>query len=235
MMIDFIYKVSDALPYWASGERKTLNELAAITEVSVPHALQYLSEGLGKEIEIGGIFSYDEVKQAITSLRKRFKTQIEAREKEKTKKRDFAVAIYDRTMEKIHIMQAGGKWHQAFKTISYFAGQYEKDLPKDLLVTACSDAVRSGFKAKTNIQELGLWLQKAVSAAMSMHTQEGIEEALDLVDAYGELFLKEDSGKGPLLIGHILAILEEPAARNELWETFKRIVNQLYPATQENS
>ena len=65
--------------------------------------------------------------------------------------------------------------------------------------------------------------------SLNQHTREGIEEALDLVDAYSEYFLAEESGKGALLIGNILAALEEPAAKFELWEEYKTLVEALYP------
>ena len=64
---------------------------------------------------------------------------------------------------------------------------------------------------------------------MSRKSRDGIEESLDLVDAYGEFFLTEESGKGAMLLGSILVALEEPSARFELWEDYKNLIGQLYP------
>ena len=102
-------------------------------------------------------------------------------------------------------------------------------MPKDLLVTACSD-VRAGIKAQANIQELGIWLQKAVAVAMQRRSREGVEEA-QIGGAYGEYFLEEDTGQGPRMLSNISIGLEEPSARFELWTQYKAIVDQLYPAT----
>ena len=82
-----------------------------------------------------------------------------------------------------------------------------------------------------DIQELGRWLEMGVAVALHRHSKNGIEEALDLIDAYGEHFLSEDTGKGALILGNLLAALEEPAARFELWEDYKALINQLYPIT----
>jgi hypothetical protein len=32
-----------------------------------------------------------------------------------------------------------------------------------------------------------------------------------------------------MILGNLLAVLEEPAARFELWDTYKALINQLYP------
>ena len=85
------------------------------------------------------------------------------------------------------------------------------------------------LKANENIQELGRWLEMGVAVALHRHSKNGIEEALDLIDAYGENFLTEETGKGALILGNLLAALEEPAARFELWEEYKALINQLYP------
>ena len=230
-MIDFIYKLNEVLPSWPTGARRSLTQISELTGTSMPHLIQYLSEGLGKDLEVGGFITSDEAVEAIELLSKRIQPQIEERERMLEERRHFAMRAYDRTMEKMRVMQLDGKWHAAFRTLSYFTGQYEHDLAKDVLISLCSETVRTGIKAEANMQELGQWLQKGVAIAMAQHSRQGIEEALDLIDAYGEFFLSEDSGKGPLLLGNILAVLEEPAARYELWEEYKSLVGQLYPET----
>ena len=197
----------------------------------MPHLIQYLSEGLSKDLEVGGFITSDEAVEAIELLSKRMQPQIEERERMLEERRKFAIKAYDRVVEKMQVMQLNKNWHAAFKTLSYFAGQYEQDLTKELMISLSSEAVRTGIKAQANMQELGHWLHKGVSIAMDQHSRQGIEDALDLVDAYGEFFLSEDSGKGTMLLGNVLAALEEPAARYELWEEYKTLVGQLYPET----
>ncbi|MDD1422610.1 hypothetical protein MEO40_26600 [Dolichospermum sp. ST_sed1] len=229
MVIDFIYKLNSVLPNWPSSAHWTLNQISHATSTSVPHVLQYISEGLSKELDVTGVVSHDEAMQAIDLLSKKLRPQIEVREKYLAEKRKKAVEAYERMMEKTRVLMSSGNKHAAYKTLIYFAGQYEAELPREILVSACSDAVRIGIKAGINILELGRWLQKGVSVLMTKQSKESIEDALDLIDAYGEYFLQEESGIGAILLGNALASLEEPAALHELWEQYKALVANLYP------
>jgi hypothetical protein len=228
-MIDFIYKLHSILPNWPNGSQLTLGQISDATGTEIPHVLHYLGEGLCKEIDVIDTFTQEDASCAVDLLSKKMRPQIEARERVLAEKREKAAKAYDRMMGKVRVYLAANNSHSAYKTLVYFAGQFEQNLPEEILITTASDAVRVGIKAGINIQELGRWLQKAVSVAMKTQTRDGIEEALDLVDAYGEYFLSEDTGKGPLLLGNILAALEEPSARYELWEQYKTLVGQLYP------
>lgn len=229
-MLDFLYKLNDVLPAWPQEEKWTLRQLSQATSTSVPHVLQYLGEGLGKEVEVAALISHKEANDAINLLTTRLRPQIEERERQLAARRAKAVSIVERTREKVHVMQIKKDWHMAFKSLCYVTGQFQEDLPKGEIIALCNEILRVGFKAKTNFQELGRWLEKAVATAMSYQSKAGIEEALDILDAYSEDFLTEDSSKAPLLLGNILAALEEPSARFELWEEYKNLVEQLYPA-----
>ena len=228
VMIDFIYKLDEILPNWPLGTKWSLPRISEATSTAMPHVIQYLSEGLEREVDVGGLISQDEARAALESLSYKFKDDIVEREKIAAKKREKALQRYEKTHEKVVQLQLLKDWHGAFRTLSYFTGQYEAYLPPDILVYLCSETVRSGIKAAANIQEIGHWLEKAVLVSTSLSTQEGIADSLDLIDAYGEFFQQEESGKGQRLLGNILAIIEEPAARFELWNEFKTMVDQLY-------
>ncbi|MBP6218277.1 MAG: hypothetical protein KA436_06800 [Oligoflexales bacterium] len=230
-MIDFIYKINEILPGWVLNEKKTLNQISEATATSVPHIIQFMSEGLGRDVEIGSAFSFDEVNSAVFSLSKRFRPQIKEREQLLAEKREKATNMYDGVSDKIRAMQTACRWHSAFRTLHYFIGQYEDDLSTDLRLNIYNDLIRIGIKAEVPLQEVAHWLEKGVGLAMQRQSREGIEEAMDFIDAYGERFLQEDSGKGPLLLSSILAALEEPSARYELWEEYKNLINQLFPVS----
>ncbi len=228
-MIDFIYNLNEKLPFWLEGSAHTVEEIALATATSVPHVIQYLSEGLGKDVELNQSITVEEAQRVMEALALANRHLMEERERLLAELRAHATTCFERSMERALEMQAAKNWHGAYRSLYYLAGQYEKDLPVDLLVTTLSEAIRCGIKAQTNIQELGQMLQKAVGYAMGTHSRQGVEDALDLVDAYGEFFFQENTGRGPLLLGNILAVVEEPAARFELWDTYKRLVDRLYP------
>jgi hypothetical protein len=232
-MIDFIYRASDILSSLSAHDKWTVHRLAEVTETSLPRTLQYLTEGLGKEVEITGVVTSQELAEAMALLRRRYKEQIEERERRRAMASQKAARAFDSVMRKILSMQTEKRWSHAYKTLCYFAGQYDGELPQDYSTTLCSELIRMGLKADINIQEISRWLQKGVSICMGQQSREGVAEALDFIDAYGEFFLNDDSGKGPLLLGSILAAIEEPAARYELWEEYKTLVNQLYPMNEK--
>ena len=228
-MIDFIFKLDGILPSWPTSEKWNFNQISELTETSIPHVLQYLGEGLGKELEVSGVITHEEAGEAIALLRRRLRPQIEERERVFAQKQQRAIQICDRSMQKVTFMQQRGQWHTAFKSLCYLVGQYEEHLPGKYVTSLCSEIVRCGLKAKENFQELSHWLEKAIIVALNNQSKDGIEEALDFVDAYADAFMAEDSAKAPLLLGNILAVLEEPAARFELWEEYKTLVGHIYP------
>lgn len=230
-MIDFVYKLKAMIPNWPAGSRVSIQQLAQSTETSIPHIIQYLTDGLGKDIDIAAMLSSEEASEALHNLSNRIRPQLEAREKALAEKRARTIKAYDRMMGKVRMQLSVKNWHTSFRTMTYFAGENRDYLPDDYLTTLCSDIVRIGIKSNENIQELGRWLEMGVAVAIHRHSKDGIEEALDLIDAYGDNFLNEESGKGALILGNLLAALEEPSARFELWEEYKSLINQLYPAT----
>ena len=229
VMIEFVYRLNGMMPNWPVGTKLSLQQIAQNTETSIPHLIQYFTDGLGKDIDIAAMLTNEEAREALHNLSNRIRPQLEAREKAVAEKRAKTINSYDRMMSRLRTQLIGKNWHSAFRTMSYFAGENRDYLPDEYLTTLCSDIVRIGLKANENIQELGRWLEMGVAVALHRHSKNGIEEALDLIDAYGENFLTEETGKGALILGNLLAALEEPAARFELWEEYKALINQLYP------
>ena len=228
-MLDFIYKLNDTLPTWQRTSQLSLKQIAEVTETDLPHVVQYLTEGLGREIDVTSMLSIDEATEAVVTLSRKLRPEIEEREAQLSKKREETVASYDCLLDRVSEMEIEGNWHGAFRTLSYFAGQHEDILPRDLLINLCSSTIRAGIRASASMLELGQWLQKGVAVALSYRTREGIEEALDLIDAYFEDFINDTNQKGKKILSDILSVLEGPSAHFELWEEYKTVVNCLYP------
>ncbi|MEI8025753.1 MAG: hypothetical protein WCI18_05315 [Pseudomonadota bacterium] len=228
-MIDFVYRLNQMIPQWPAGTKMSLSQLSHATDTSVPHIIQFVSEGLGRDLDVAAMVGLDEAYEALSSLKARVRPELEARERAEAEQRAKTIEAYERMMERIRIHLAAKNWYQAFRTLSYFTGEHRDWLPDGHLTALCNDTVRIGIKAKANPQELGIWLEMGVAVAIHRHSHDGIQEALDFIDAYGEHFLNEESGKGALILGNLLAVLEEPAARFELWDTYKALINQLYP------
>lgn len=228
-MIDFIFRANDVVSSFPTNEKWSIQELSKLTETSVPNVLQYLNEGLSRDFDVGEPVLCSEVFEAINLLQKRYRAELNEHERLVRAEQERAVESYHKVMKKVLSLQVQKMWDQAYKTLCYFSGEFDKTLPPDYKTTICNDIVRLGIRCNASIQDISHWLEKGVSVAMSYKSRDGVAEALDFIDAYGEFFLRENSGKGPLLMGNILAAIEEPSARYELWEEYKALLNQLYP------
>lgn len=226
-MIDFVHKLKGILPEWPTDTKLSLEELSSVTQTSVPHIIQYFSDGLGKNFDVTDSISHEEARSALTQLSRELRSELEAHSRVLAEKQARTLEAYDRMMAKARPQLLARNWATVFRTLSYFAGEYRENLPDDYLTSLCSDIVRIGLKAGENIQELGRWLEMAVAVALHRNTQGGVEEALDFIDAYSEAFLQEASGKGALLLGNLLAAVEERAARFGLWEEYQSMMRQI--------
>lgn len=224
-MLDFVYKLKKLLECQKITSSQSIKQLADITATSFPHTLQYMSEGLAKDIDVSHKFSLTEMFEALNLLSQKLSKEIEQREKYIKNRQKKAECAYQRLMTKISRMQMQKEWYISFKTMSYFAGQNQEDLTRDIFINLCSDIIRAGIKSDlSNIQELGIWLDRAVSLSISTNTREAIEDAIDLIETYGDFFMKEKSGKGRLILINTLSQIEEPACSKELWKDYKSCV-----------
>ncbi|MFK7872144.1 MAG: hypothetical protein AB8C84_03090 [Oligoflexales bacterium] len=230
-MIEFLYRLSDALPSWEPDAEWSLARVSEETQTSVSYVLQCFSDVLERDFDITESMTLKDAARVVEVLRDRCRDEIVQRERFAEQKRHVAVEAYDRAMDRLRVTLYRKQWYSAFRGLCYFTGQYEENLPRELVVNLCSEIVRVGIKSDANIQELGRWLEHGVSVSMTAQSREGVEDALDLVDAYAAHFLDEVSGNGMRLLGNILAILEEPSARFELWQQYKDLVDGLYPAS----
>ena len=234
-MLDFIYRLNDSLPTWHQNSEITPRDISAATDTSLPHVMQFLTEGTGKELEVSQTLSLEELTAALLSLSRKMRPEIEARETQLAKEREEALGSYNAMIEKVSQLEIAKDWRASFRSLTYFAGQYEEVLPRDILINVCTGAIRAGFKASISTPELGQWLQKSIAIAMSYRTKEGLEEAFDILDAYCDDFKQDPSGKGKQILGNIFSVLEASAAHFELWEEYKSLLENVYPASESET
>lgn len=211
-MLDFICELERVLSRWPENAAWTIAQIADATASTVPQVVDILSDTLERELEVHEAVVAAEARHALGILKERMADQLEARRRRIEANRERAIKAYDQTMEKIRVLQSTKSWRNAYKTLSYYVGRYEKDMPEDLLLTLCGECLRLGAKSQANMQELSMWLRKGVSACLAMGTQEAIEDAIDFVDAYSEIFTEDTDGRGSRLIGNVLESLKAQTA-----------------------
>lgn len=215
-MLDFICELERVLGKWPDAASWTLAQIADQTATGVPQVVDILSDTLDRELEVHESLTRAEAVKVLDVLKERMSPQLAARQKRIDVRREKAIRSYDITMEKVRVLQAAKNWRSAYKTLSYYVGRHEKDVPDDLLLNLCGECLRLGFKAEANMQELSLWLRKGVAACLITDSPAAIEEALDFIDAYSELFAVETDGSGKRLVGNVLENLRLQAESHNM-------------------
>lgn len=226
-MLDFIFELEKVIAKWPDSATWTLAQVSDYTGASIPLVVDIMSDVLDREIEVHETVTHSEASKVLSTLRDRMAGQIVARQKRLDAQRQKAMIAYDGAMEKVRVLQMGRNWRSAYKTLSYFVGCYEKDLPADLLSSLCGDCIRLGLKSDANLQELSLWVRKGVAACLKQNTAEGVEDAFDFIDAYGSDLLAADDGKGRRLVINVMDLIRTDAAAFDLLPKYDSLVKEL--------
>ncbi|MCX6119908.1 MAG: hypothetical protein NT027_20425 [Proteobacteria bacterium] len=228
-MLNFVLEFEKVISKWPDNTPWTIAQLADYTNSSISVAVDAVSTSLNREFDIQETISLAEGKQILTTLRDRMSRQLEHRQRKIQADRDAAMRAYDLTMDSIRVSQQAKDFRTAYKTLSYFVGRYEKNIDVHLLVSLCGDCIRLGQKASANVQELGSWMRKAIeTAAVSTHS-DTIEDALDFLDTYGDLFKADSNGVGGKILNNALNVLQIPAMDCNLITEWNQLNNQLRP------
>ncbi len=210
-MLEFAIAFEKVLTRWPDNTPWTIAQIADFTNSSVSTSVDAISTTLNREFDVQETITPAEGRQVLAALKERLHRQLEARDRRIQADRDAAMRAYDMTMERIRISQMAKDWRTSYKTLAYFVGRFDKNINHDLLVSLCGDCIRLGVKAGFNMQEVGQWFRKAVEAAILSGSQEALEDALDFVDAYGEIFANDTSGVGIKILNSALNVLEIPS------------------------
>lgn len=226
-MLDFICELERVVDTWPQDANWSLAQIADRTASSVPQVVDILSDTLGRELEVHECISLSDATGALNTLKERMQPQLAARRRRLDAQREKAIKAYDFTMEKVRVLQMGKNCRSAYKTLSYYVGRYENDLPQELLVSLCGDCLRLGIKGEANLQELSMWFRKAVDSCLASGSHESIEEALDFIDAYSDYFADESNLKGRRLVANALYRLRESVALLNLGPQYDALVRDL--------
>ena len=207
-MLEFICDLENLLNRWPSDAHWTLAQIADEANASIPLVVEVMCGALNRELEVHEAISLKDATEAVRALKERMRVQLAARQRRLDAQKEQAILAYDQAMGKVRILQMGKQWRAAYKTISYFVGVHEKNLPNDLILTLCGDCLRLGIKANENLQELSRWLRKGVNACVQARNPAAIEDALDFIDAYSDHFAEEPAGAGRRLLGNVLTGLK---------------------------
>jgi hypothetical protein len=215
------------LKVWPDNTKWNILQIAAQTNAHPPLVVDFLTEGLAKQVEIHDPLSFNEVSRAHAIMMERKNGEIELRRQREQQAINKAVEALNATMEKVRIMGAAKNWRGAYKTLSYFFGVNSQRLPHVEVVQVADECLRLGTKAGINFQEMSQWFTRGLRALTMIPSQETITDALDFFDAYGEVFLDGAPLHGDqYLTTHLLA-LKPKAMEFDLMPRLNQVASQL--------
>jgi len=223
-MLDFIFALERFIHKWPAATQFTIFQIAELTKTQIAVAVDALAVALSRELDVQDVITLEDARKALADLEDRMQVQLAARRKRIEQKRDQAVNAYDSTMDKVRVLQMDKNWRNAYKTLGYFAGRCEADLPAEILMAIYGDCIRLGVKAGVNLQELGVWFQKGLDLSVTSMSRESIAEAIDFIDAYGDMLVQNGTGgSGQRLVSSALQSLAMPATEFELAEEWRGV------------
>lgn len=226
-MLDFICEMDRVIKDLPTDGAWTAGDIAGMTDTPIPKVIDCLADALGRDIDVGETVNIKDLIQALNIMKQRMHAQLAARARRVQRQRDRAIRAYDLSMEKVRILQKDKNWHSAYRTLSYFIGKYEGDMPDEHLLPIYEDCLRLGFKARANLQELGLWLYRCVDLCQRGNTREGLTDAMDVIDTYSEFFVGENQDRGGKILHNALGRIQDPAQELELAAEYEALARTL--------
>ena len=226
-MLEFVFGLERVIAKWQANSHLTVTQVAEQSGVSIATAVDALAISLSKELDVQDVISLAEAKEALSSLQERLQVQIAARHRRINQQRDSAIAAYDLTMEKVRALLAVKNGRSAYKTLSYFVGRFETDLPTDLQLSLCGDCLRLGSKTDANMQELAEWLKKGVALALKNPSKEATLDALDFIDAASDYLLQTKAPQANRLLAHAMETVSGAANQFELASEWQALASGL--------
>ena len=226
-MLDFMLNLEKVLKTWPDNTRWSLVQLADMTRTPIPHIVEYVTESLGKSIDIHEAMTFAEMSKAHAIIQEKQHAALEKRRLEEQLAVEKSIQLYELMYKKAQKMEVTGNPRGAYRTMSYFYGIHKSRLPRDIVVTICDNCLRLGMKEKINIQELSQWLRTGIRTLLKSSSSDVVEDALDFLDAYGDYFLKESRGRGEQLITNIFLTLKPSAMEFNLTPRLNEIAGEL--------
>lgn len=226
-MLDFLLELERVLKIWPDNVRWNLVQIAEQTRAKLPTVVEGLSEVLAKALDIHEPLTFNEVSKAHAQLMERHRSALDARRREEVAAARRAVDGLERAMEKVRVMVATKNWRNAYRTLSYFYGLHKDSLPSDSASLMCNECLHLGVKAGVNFQELSQWLRLGVQTLLAQGDHSSIEDALDMLDAYGDVFLQQAGARGETFLTNIFLALKPAAMEFNLTLRLNDVANEL--------
>jgi len=220
---EFLVGLRRIIKTWPETARWSIGQISSYTGSQEEDVMKWVSSILQKSMDLQSTMTIDEgemVADALAGLLETGERLPELRDNLVQK----AMDEFKKLKPRLNNMTQKGDWRQAYKSLNYQLGINGQSLPLSLRLELFGDCLRFGQKADISDKELFRYLRFAVLESMEDGTQGGIEEALDFIDAYGEIFIK---GPCQSSLVELLEQCSDPAAAYQMMDKYNELRTEL--------
>ena len=219
MLKNFLPELERIIKTWPEHVDWQVSQIAMYTHFSGDEVAKWFSVGLGRQIDEHERVSVADGESVLAKMQDVLAKGEQISTKVFGDEARAAADAFQKIKQKLLPSIAKKEWRSAYKNLSYFMGQHQNNLALEPVLEAYGECLRLGIKAELPKQELFVWLKNGIEICLEEKTRKGAEDALDLIDAYGDPFV--ENGKAPLLepfFNKIIKIENNPALESRVSE-----------------
>lgn len=189
----FLDKMDFVIGKWPDQVSWSVTQFASYMTYESDLVAECLSRALSRKVGVDDRIDRDEASQALIVLRSGKQLTRETVEKKNEES-------LDRVRKKTDQYCKSGEWGRAYQTLSYYVGQNLSILKFSEKAVLIGECLRLGTKSERTPQEMYTWLNHFIpTGPVSAQDPLMLPELLDLVDAYGAWFCKNENGRKLML------------------------------------
>jgi hypothetical protein len=190
----FLEQMTRVMQRWPDYAQWSVSQLVDYTHFPAQDVVAWMSFGTKRHLETDSRLSYGEAVSAIAALQAAHDSGSHIKATPKGSVATHTRSLYEQVMSRNHQHLQNKDWRRAYLNLVHFLNQHRSELPIDVFSEALSECLRLAGKAEANSQEVFAWLETGVKVLTEDQTKAGVTEAIDFIDAYGDILLPTNSG-----------------------------------------
>ncbi|MBF0442205.1 MAG: hypothetical protein HQK54_09890 [Oligoflexales bacterium] len=186
----FVAELERVIKIWPERAVWAISQLAMYTQMDASQVAKWVSSALGREMDIQDRLTFEQGEQILSTLHGYAESG--DRLPSFTKEHLKGTEAFENMRKKLTPLLQSRDFRQAYKNLSFFMRHNGRNLAASERIEGAAECLRVGEKADIPASELASWLQNGVDASLEDKTERGIDDAIDLLDAYGHIFANNE-------------------------------------------
>lgn len=223
-LAEFVEELGRVIEKWPDNAEWTVSMVATYTGAAPEEAETWFSYALEKSLDFQTMLKSSEGQHSLDRLADALSTGARVHRIESGLIMEEINAKHEKLKKRLRELTAEKEWRRAYRNLSHFLSENCSKLPIEAQVEAIGDCIRYGTKGSEAVGELVHWLKNGVVACKSDNTQQGAEDALDFIEAYGDYFIANGNRQ---IIETLIGNLEELITKFDLSGHVREVKDEL--------